>query len=93
MIIATSRVSKKGLTSIPAAVRRSLRIEEGDILIWEVREGGEVVVRVEKDPYRVLRGKYRDEGLTYDKVEEIADLLLEGEVSACDRARHANSTC
>jgi AbrB family looped-hinge helix DNA binding protein len=33
---ACSRVSRKGLTTIPAWVRRELGIEEGDFLIWEV---------------------------------------------------------
>ncbi|RLG84619.1 MAG: hypothetical protein DRO18_06950, partial [Thermoprotei archaeon] len=32
----TSKVSKKGLTNIPAKVRKELGIEEGDVLIWEI---------------------------------------------------------
>ena len=92
MIEETSRVSRKGLTTIPSAVRRAASIEEGDTLIWEVRETGEIVVRVEKDPYERLRGKYRDPELTYEKLEGEADLLLEEEASASGGAGHADST-
>ena len=38
-----------------------------------------VVVRVVKNPYRALRGKYRDPGLVYEIVEESVDELLFGE--------------
>jgi len=80
--VAVSRVSRKGLTTIPAAVRRAAGIEEGDVIVWEVREGGEIVVRVEKDPCERLAGKYRDPEMTYEKLEGEADRLLEGEALA-----------
>jgi len=91
MIVAVSRVSGKGLTTVPSAVRRAAGIEEGDILLWEVREGGEIVVRVERDPYERLRGKYGDPELTYERLEGEADRLLEGETIAGGGAGHDDS--
>jgi AbrB family looped-hinge helix DNA binding protein len=53
---ACSRVSRKGLTTIPAWVRGELGIEEGDFLIWEVdRERGSISVRVVKNPLKLKR--------------------------------------
>lgn len=87
-----SRVSRKGLTSIPAGVRRALGIGEGDVLVWEVdEERGVAVVRVVKNPLRCLRGKYSDPDLVYERVEELADRLIEGVVDARDRAGRADS--
>jgi AbrB family looped-hinge helix DNA binding protein len=88
---ARAKVSRKGLTTIPAWVRRELGIEEGDFLIWEIdRERGSISVRVVKNPLKHLKGKYNDPQLSYDMVEEVADSLLEGEVRAGTRARHAS---
>jgi len=76
-----SKVSRKFLTNVPAKVRKALGIEEGDLLAWVVdKERRIVVVRVVKNPYRVLRGKYRDPGLVYEIVEESVDELLLREV-------------
>ena len=81
-----SRVSRKGLTNIPVKVRRALKIEEGDTLLWEI-EGKELVrVRVLRNPLKQLAGKYADPDLTYDKVEGEADRLLERELNAPNRA-------
>ncbi len=91
MTVAVSRVSRKGLTTVPSAVRRAAGIEEGDILLWEVKKGGEIVVRVERDPYERLRGKYRDPELTYERLEGEADRLLEGEAIAGGGAGHDDS--
>ena len=83
--LSTSRVSKKGLTTIPSSVRRNLGIEEGDILIWEVdKEGGIAVVKVVKNPLKNLKGKYSLDMLRYDVVEEEADKLIEGELGGGD---------
>lgn len=86
-----SRVSRKGLTTIPARVRRALGIEEGDTLLWEVDdERGWAVVRVAKNPLRLLRGKYNDPNLSYSRVEGEADRVIaelaKGERRARDRA-------
>lgn len=85
--MAVSKVSKKGLTSIPAKVRRALGVQEGDMLLWEVEECQRVVrVRVLKNPIRHLAGRYADPSLTYDEVEEGSDELLARELNAPDRA-------
>ncbi len=77
-----SKVSRKGLTNIPSKVRREAGIEEGDLMVWEV-EGREVIrVRIVKDPLKHLKGKYDDPDLTYDRVEETTDRLIEREMDA-----------
>ncbi len=81
----TSRVSRKGLTSIPASVKRALGIEEGDILVWEVDENRHIAtIKVVKNPAKYLKGKYRDPKLTYEKIEEEADKVIMGEIHASD---------
>ncbi len=71
------------MTSIPAKVRKALGIEEGDELVWEVvEERGVVIVKVVKNPLKQLEGKYSDPNLTYEKVEELADRLVVGELRA-----------
>ncbi len=71
------------MTSIPAKVRKALGIEEGDELVWEVvEERGVAIVKVVKNPLKQLEGKYSDPNLTYEKVEELADRLVVGELRA-----------
>ena len=78
-----SRVSRKGLTSIPSRVRKALNLEEGDLLIWEVDPKRRIaIIRVLKDPFKQLKGKYRDTGLVYEKVEESVDKEILGEAGA-----------
>ncbi|MHC1628369.1 MAG: AbrB/MazE/SpoVT family DNA-binding domain-containing protein [Candidatus Nezhaarchaeales archaeon] len=78
-----SKVSRKGLTSIPAMVKRALDVEDGDTLIWEVDEKQKIaIVRVAKNPIKHLKGKYRDPNLTYENIEEKADELLVRELHA-----------
>jgi len=74
-----SKVSKKFLTSIPAKVRKTLGLEVGDILVWDVK-GDKVVVRVMNKSVKALKGKYNDPSLTYDSVEGKANELLMKEV-------------
>ena len=83
--MALSKVSRRWLTSIPAAVRQALGIEEGDHLLWEIDEERRVaIVKVLKNPLRQLRGKYDDPRLTYENVEELADKIASGEADAGD---------
>ncbi len=85
--MALSKVSKKGLVSIPAEVRSFLNIEEGDYLVWDIdRVRKVVVIRVLKNPYKYLKGKYSDPNLIYERVEEEANRIVEGEVHANNRA-------
>ena len=78
-----SRVSKKGLTTVPVKVRKALGVEEGDVLIWEVDEKrNAATVKVIKNPIKFLKGRYDDPSLTYERVEELADKLIAREVHA-----------
>ncbi len=82
-----SKVSRKGLVNIPSEVRRKLGIEEGDIIAWIVDARAKTAtIKVLKNPAKKLRGKYNDPQLTYEKVEEIADRLVEVEADASNRA-------
>jgi len=83
--VVTSRVSRKGLTTIPVYIRRELGIEEGDLLVWVLdRERGVAVVKVVKDPLKYLSGKYSDDGLVYEAVEDLAEEFIRGELGASD---------
>lgn len=58
--MATSRVTSKGQVTIPAEVRKALRIEQGDDLVFELEAGGTAHLRVIKrqrasDLYGALR--------------------------------------
>lgn len=44
-MLANSRVGKKFQTVLPMQIRKSLNLHEGDVLIWELTEEGEVRVR------------------------------------------------
>ena len=73
----TSKVSKKGLTNIPAKVRRIVGIGEGDILIWKVDKKHKIImVEVVKEPIKYLKGKYNDPKISYKNVEELADKIV-----------------
>lgn len=63
-------VTKRGQTSIPAAIRRRYQIHEGDRLVW-LDEGSVIrVVPVPPDPIRALRGIGRGEGASRRLLEE-----------------------
>jgi len=82
-----SRISRKGLTTIPAEIRRLMNAEEGDLLAWSIdEERGVAVVEVIKDPLKRLRGKYSRPDMRYEEVEETGDRILEEEIDASDRA-------
>jgi len=84
--MAVSKVSRKGLTTIPANVRKELGIEEGDILIWDVDVEKKIaIVRAVKDPSKYLKGKYSDLNIVYDKIEGEADKLIADEIHAHNR--------
>ena len=80
-----SRISRKGLTTIPAEIRRLMNVEEGDLLAWSIDEDrGVVIVEVVKDPLKRLRGKYSRPDLVYEEVEELGDRILKEETDAGD---------
>ncbi|MBS7612119.1 AbrB/MazE/SpoVT family DNA-binding domain-containing protein [Candidatus Bathyarchaeota archaeon] len=75
------------MTTIPVDVRRSLSIEEGDAILWEVDASrGIAVVRVVKNPIKFLNGRYSDPNLRYEVVEETADMMVMEMTHADDRA-------
>ncbi|MCD6369456.1 MAG: AbrB/MazE/SpoVT family DNA-binding domain-containing protein [Thermoproteales archaeon] len=82
-----SKVSRKFLTNVPAKVRKALGIEEGDLLAWSVNvEKKIIVVKVIKNPYKALCGKYHDPTMVYDAVEEkVDDVLFEAIRNAGNR--------
>ncbi|MEM2849913.1 MAG: hypothetical protein QXI36_06545 [Candidatus Bathyarchaeia archaeon] len=72
-----SRVSRKWLTTIPVDVRRSLSVEEGDAISWEVDASKKIAtVIVVKEPLKFLKGKYSDPNLRYEDIEKTADKIL-----------------
>ncbi|MBS7655805.1 hypothetical protein KEJ50_04820 [Candidatus Bathyarchaeota archaeon] len=72
-----SKISKKGLTNIPAKIRKAVKIEKGDFLAWELNEEPESIkIKVIKNPYKFLKGRINDPNLTYEKVEELSDKIL-----------------
>ena len=42
---AVAKITSKGQTTIPAEVRKALNAKPGDLLAWDVKSTGEVVVR------------------------------------------------
>ena len=45
MDVAESTVGTRGLTTIPAAIQRALKLEKGDTLVWAVTENLRIEVR------------------------------------------------
>ena len=45
----TSRLTSKAQTTIPQAVRRALRIREGDTLAYEIEDGRVVLTKADRD--------------------------------------------
>lgn len=41
----TAKISSKGQVTVPAAIRRALEAGPGDVLLWDIDEGGQVFVR------------------------------------------------
>ena len=83
--MSTSKISRKGLTTVPKEIRDALGISEGDRLAWRLkRAGGSLVVEIEaiKHPMKYLKGRRRDKTLTYQNLEGVADQLIIKEAPA-----------
>ena len=48
MFIYESRIGKKNQTVVPMQIREVAGISEGDYLIWEVNDNGEIIVKPQK---------------------------------------------
>ncbi len=72
-----SKVTSKGQTVIPKAIRDALCIEEGDRLIWRVEGDQLVAIRGFRDPINDLLGLFKDdpgmsvEALLQDRREDL----------------------
>jgi AbrB family looped-hinge helix DNA binding protein len=65
-----STVSKQWRITIPAVVRKQLKLNEGDSLVWLVDGSSVRVVALPPNPLRALRGTARGEGLHEALMEE-----------------------
>lgn len=54
MFIYESRIGKKHQTVVPLQIRESAGIGEGDYLIWEVTDEGNIMVRPQKSKTDLL---------------------------------------
>lgn len=81
----SSKISKKGLTTVPSKIREVLDIKTGDRLEWRIiKKDDKTLIEVEagKSPYEFLKGRRKDVNGTFDKVEDIADALITKEAKA-----------
>jgi AbrB family looped-hinge helix DNA binding protein len=68
-----AKVTSKGQLTIPKEVRRVLGVREGDSLIFDMDDGGEVRVRVARKPvsFADYAGAWREgKGMSWDEVDE-----------------------
>jgi AbrB family looped-hinge helix DNA binding protein len=75
--VSTSKVSDKGLTTIPKEIRSRLGIRKWDLLRWIANQRGTISVRVICDPYAALKGRHTRLQLKYQDLEGQADALLD----------------
>jgi AbrB family looped-hinge helix DNA binding protein len=67
-----SKVTRRWQTVIPAAIRRQLNIQAGDVLTW-INDGGVLrVIPIPADPLVALYGRGKGEGLNAKLAEERA---------------------
>jgi AbrB family looped-hinge helix DNA binding protein len=83
--MATSTVSRKGLTTVPSKIREILDIKPGDRLDWRVVKRDHrtlIEVEAEKRPYEYLKGRRKDPMAVYERAEGVADRLLAEEAKS-----------
>jgi AbrB family looped-hinge helix DNA binding protein len=74
MIQEKSKLTSKGQLTVPKAIRKALGVKEGDTLIFNVSNNGEVQVRPERGESRFA--KYRGIGLGHIKTKPEMDDYL-----------------
>jgi antitoxin PrlF len=57
--MATSSLTSKGQITLPISIRRKLRLNTGDQVVFIEREDGEIIVRAKKGDLMDLRGSLR----------------------------------
>jgi len=75
-----SKISDKGLTTIPIHIRKKLNLKTGDKIHWIEYGADRAIVTVIRDPFKFLKGRYSKLNLKYEELEHEADKLLEKEV-------------
>ncbi|WP_031386771.1 AbrB/MazE/SpoVT family DNA-binding domain-containing protein [Desulfonatronum thiodismutans] len=69
-MIATAKVTSKGRTTIPQAVRKAMLVGPGDVIVWEIKQEGVVNVRrlsdLEVDNLHCLESTLSEWGGTLD---------------------------
>lgn len=56
-----STVTSKGQITIPKAVRERLHLSEGDVVTFEVRDDGAVVLIPRNEPFEAIVGLFKSE--------------------------------
>lgn len=75
-----SKISDKGLTTIPKSIRKKLNMKKGDKIHWIEYGVDRAIITVIRDPFKFLKGRHTKLGLKYEELEHKADALLEQEV-------------
>ena len=72
----TSRLTRKGQVTIPGEIRRSLGLGPGDLVAYEVREGGILLKRVEPfdTQFHIALSATMDEWASSEDEEAFRDL-------------------
>jgi AbrB family looped-hinge helix DNA binding protein len=70
----TTRITRKGQTTIPKSLREEYDLEEGDELIWERSDDGITVRKVTKS---AGRGMLVDDDVSSEKRKEMAEEMDE----------------
>jgi AbrB family looped-hinge helix DNA binding protein len=75
-----SKISDKGLTTIPKRIRKKLNLKKGDKIHWIEYGIDRAIITVIHDPFKFLKGRHSKLNLKYEELEHEADNLLEREV-------------
>ncbi len=73
----TAKISSKGQTVIPKAIRKYLDLEPGDIVDFIVKDNGEVIFRPATRDVRDLKGLLRRPGQPVASVDEMNQAIRE----------------